>query len=234
MKKNLIIIIPARKGSSEIKNKNIKKVNGKHLIYYTCMLANNIKNKNFEIIGNTDCKNIAKIFNLYKINTPFLRPKKISNKYSLDISYINYTLNFFSKKSVWFKYGLILRPTSPLRSVKEFKKIFNKFKNNKKASSLRTVCLSDRTPFKMWKIKNDKLFPILKQTKKEMYNMPRQLLDKIYFQDGAYEFFKIDYKEKINSISGNYITYYKRNIKNLIDIDSKSDLVSFAKKLKTN
>ena len=84
----------------------------------------------------------------------------------------------------------------------------------------------------MWKIQNDRLFPILKQKKKEMYNMPRQLLDKIYFQDGAYEFFKIDFKEKINSISGDHITFYKRDSKNLYDIDSKSDLVSFAKRIR--
>ena len=36
--KEIICIIPARKGSKGIKNKNIKKINGKELIQYSIML----------------------------------------------------------------------------------------------------------------------------------------------------------------------------------------------------
>lgn len=38
IKKELLIIIPARSGSTELKNKNIVKINNKPLIFYTCLL----------------------------------------------------------------------------------------------------------------------------------------------------------------------------------------------------
>ena len=43
IKKNLIIIIPARSGSEGIKNKNFKKLNGKPLVSYSFEIAKKIK-----------------------------------------------------------------------------------------------------------------------------------------------------------------------------------------------
>ena len=224
-KKELLIIIPARSGSTELKNKNIVKIKNKPLIFYTCIFANKIKNKNYEVIGSTDSKKISRIFNKYKIKTPFLRPKIISKKYSLDISYVNHAINFFYNRNIKFKFGLILRVTSPIRKISEFTKSFNIIKKNKNASSLKSIVLAPQTPYKMWLINKKKLKPLLFQKKKEMYNMPRQLLPKIYFQDGAFDYFKINYKKKINSISGNSIFFYKRNNKHLLDIDVRNDLL---------
>ena len=42
-KPEVIALIPARGGSKGIKNKNIKLLNGKPLIYYTIMAAKKIK-----------------------------------------------------------------------------------------------------------------------------------------------------------------------------------------------
>ena len=230
-KKELLIIIPARSGSTELKNKNIVKIKNKPLIFYTCIFANKIKNKNYEIIGSTNSKKISKIFNQYKVKTPFLRPNAISKKYSLDISYVNHAINFFYKKNICFKFGLILRPTSPLREVLEFKKSFNMIKKNKNASSLKSIVLTSQTPYKMWLIKKNRLKPLFVRGKKEMYNMPRQLLPKVYFQDGGFDYFRINYKANINSVSGNYIIFFKRDNKHLLDIDTKKDLKKFRNKI---
>lgn len=101
IKKELLIIIPARSGSTELKNKNIVKINNKPLIFYTCLFANKIKNKDYEIIGSTNSKKISKIFNQYKIKTPFIRPNIISKKYSLDISYVKIMPSIFSIKKIF-------------------------------------------------------------------------------------------------------------------------------------
>ena len=151
--------------------------------------------------------------------------KIISKKYSLDISYVNHAINFFYNRNIKFKFGLILRVTSPIRKISEFTKSFDIIKKNKNASSLKSIVLAPQTPYKMWLINKKKLKPLLFQKKKEMYNMPRQLLPKIYFQDGAFDYFKINYKKKINSISGNSIFFYKRNNKHLLDIDVRNDLL---------
>lgn len=234
IKKELLIIIPARSGSTELKNKNIIKIKNKPLIFYTCLFANKIKNKDYEIIGSTNSKKISKIFNQYKIKTPYIRPNNISKKYSLDISYVNHAINFFYKKNIYFKFGLILRPTSPLRDISEFKKSFKMIKKNKNASSLKSIVLTSQTPYKMWLIKNNKLKPLLLGGKKEMYNMPRQLLPKVYFQDGGFDYFRINYKPNIKSVSGNHIIFFKRENKHLLDIDSKIDLKKFRNTINNN
>ena len=50
--------------------------------------------------------------------------------------------------------------------------------------------------------KNNIISPLLNSKIKEPYNSPRQELPKIYWQTGNFEFFRINYKEKIKSISG--------------------------------
>ena len=72
-----VAVIPARGGSKGIKNKNIKKINKKPLIFWTINFAKKLKNANFDLIVTSDCKKIQKICTNNKI--PFLkRPKYIS------------------------------------------------------------------------------------------------------------------------------------------------------------
>ena len=76
LKRNLIII-PARKGSKRIKNKNLIKILNKPLITWTINYAKKIKKKNYNIVVTSDCEKIKKICKKEKIF--FLnRPKKIS------------------------------------------------------------------------------------------------------------------------------------------------------------
>ena len=56
MKKNNLILIPARSGSTRVKNKNIKKIGGKPLIYYiirACVLS-----KKARVVVSTNSKKI--------------------------------------------------------------------------------------------------------------------------------------------------------------------------------
>ena len=59
--KKILAVIPARKNSKGIKNKNIVKINGRPLINYT---INSAKHSKYitDIIGSTDSKKIFQIF----------------------------------------------------------------------------------------------------------------------------------------------------------------------------
>ena len=73
----MLAIIPARKGSKKIKNKNRRLINRKPLISYTIEAA--LKSKYIsQLLVSSDDKAIIKIASQYNIDTPFLRPKKIS------------------------------------------------------------------------------------------------------------------------------------------------------------
>ena len=73
----MIAIIPAKEYSSRLKNKNLKLLNGKPLIYYTIKAA--LKSKYIKrVIVSTDSKKIAKISQKMGAEVPFIRPKKLT------------------------------------------------------------------------------------------------------------------------------------------------------------
>ena len=57
--KNLIII-PARRNSKRIKNKNLIKVLNKPLIFWTIKYAKKFNKKNYDIVVSSDCNKIKK------------------------------------------------------------------------------------------------------------------------------------------------------------------------------
>ncbi len=71
-----IAIIPARKGSKRIKNKNIKLFSKFPIIFWSILAAK--KTRLFDkIIVSTDDKAISKIAKKFGADVPFLRPKNI-------------------------------------------------------------------------------------------------------------------------------------------------------------
>ena len=215
--------MPARKNSSTIKDKNIKKINGKPLIFYSLRSSKQIKEKSSEIICSTDSLKIKKIAKTQGVEVPYIRPKKISGKYSRDIEFVNFTLKKFFQDGIIFKYGLILRPTSPKRSEEILLKAFKIFKS-KKYDSMRSIVESPYPVHKLWFLKKDLLQSVIKTNIYEHYNAPRQILRKTYAQSGNFEFFKINYKKKIRSISGKKIGYYITPKKFENDIDNLQDI----------
>lgn len=74
----IVAVIAARGGSESIPNKNIKKFCGKPLIAWTILAAKKSAHVN-RVIVSTDSPSIAKIARTYGAETPFLRPKELSN-----------------------------------------------------------------------------------------------------------------------------------------------------------
>ena len=73
-----IAIIPARKNSQRIKNKNIKIFNGKPIIFWSIKTA--LKSKLFkDIFVSTDSKKIAKYAIKYGVKVLYPRPSKLSD-----------------------------------------------------------------------------------------------------------------------------------------------------------
>ena len=99
MKNEILTIIPARSGSKGVKNKNIKLINGKPLIYWTIKEAK--KSKLSQIIVSTDSKKILRISKKFGADVPFLRPKKISKDNTEMTDVLKHALNFFYKKKIF-------------------------------------------------------------------------------------------------------------------------------------
>ena len=233
LKKQLLIIIPARSGSKTIKNKNTKKINGVPLIEYTFRFINKIKENSKEVYCSTDSSKIQNLAIKFGIVSKPMRPKKYSKDNSRDIDFVNHSLKVFLKKKIKFKYCLILRPTNPIRSKSNLNNSYKQFIKNKKADSLKSIFPTKKTPFKSW-LKSGKFIKPITKLKNfhESYNAPRQQLPRAFDQTGTYEYIRINYKKSINSISGKNITYYDIPENECFDVDNIKDIKNLEQYLK--
>jgi len=132
-----ICLIPARSGSKRIKNKNIKNFYGKPIIYYSIKTAK--KSKLFDkIIVSTDSKKISKISKMYGAETPFLRPKEISDDYATDYDVINHFIYYCKKNKIKINKLCYLYPTNPLINVQILKQCLREL-NKKNCQKVITI-----------------------------------------------------------------------------------------------
>tara|TARA_Y100000741_G_scaffold337589_1_gene297051 strand:- start:498 stop:1220 length:723 start_codon:yes stop_codon:yes gene_type:complete len=222
--KNLLIIalIPARSGSVGVKDKNIRKINGKPLIYYTIKSAK--KSKYIDrIIVSTDSEKYIKISKKYGAETPFLRPKKIARAKVLDYPVMEHALKslglFKSSSNVIL---VFLRPTMPLRSYKDIDSgIKFMLKNN--ADCIRSVRKSPYSPYWTLRINKKKLIPFMREVGKYQKGHRRQDLPETYICDGYIDAIKVNTLFKLKTFPPKNIFAFKSLTKEYVDIDTEED-----------
>tara|TARA_B100000963_G_C22468408_1_gene598961 strand:+ start:77 stop:730 length:654 start_codon:yes stop_codon:yes gene_type:complete len=129
--KNLVVVIPARKGSKRLKNKNTLILGSKNLVERTIIFAKKLV-KNNCIILSTDSNKILKIGKNLGILAPWKRPKHLSSDHSKTLDTVLHATNWYEKNIDNINSILLLQPTTPYRSLRFFKKIIKKFSNYKK------------------------------------------------------------------------------------------------------
>ncbi len=121
----IVCLIPARKGSKRLKNKNIFNFYGKPMISHSIEVAKDSKIFD-EIYVSTNCKKTANIAKKYGAKVPFIRPEKISNDKSTDIDVLKHFLEYNKKKNKKINFICYVYPTNPLLKVITIKNSFNK------------------------------------------------------------------------------------------------------------
>jgi CMP-N-acetylneuraminic acid synthetase len=111
----MLAIIPAKKKSQRLKNKNIKLFHKKPLIWYSIKEALKTK-KISHLVVSTDSNKIAKLSKKFGADVPFLRPKNFSEKNSTLLDVCRHALSYLeSKNKKKYSSVIALQPTSPLR-----------------------------------------------------------------------------------------------------------------------
>lgn len=112
--KKIVAVIPARKGSKGVPNKNIKELNGIPLVAHSIKQA---KDSIYidKVIVSTDSEEIYRIAKDYDVDISGLRPAKLSDDTAIIYDVIKYEI--LNHKLVENKFDLLvlLQPTSPLR-----------------------------------------------------------------------------------------------------------------------
>tara|TARA_Y100000768_G_C23972353_1_gene681212 strand:- start:1327 stop:1980 length:654 start_codon:yes stop_codon:yes gene_type:complete len=209
----VLSIIPARKGSKGVKNKNFLHV-GKHtLLEHSCIFSKKLTFIKKTIISSDSevAHLVAKKFDIFFSK----RPKKLATDKSLMIDLIKYEI----KKNIDFTHILILQPTCPFRQKKYFFDAHNQLKR-KKIDTAITVCKLKNHPSRMLVKKGNFFKPY-----NENFNFNnRQNLDDVFLRSGSMYFFEVKNIKKYNSIFGKKVFGYEVKNKYSINIDTKKDL----------
>lgn len=233
-KNNILCIIPARSGSKGIINKNIYNYNEQPLLSWSINQAKESK-YNLKIFVSTDSEIYQKIAIEYGAECPVLRPSDISQDLSIDYDFILHTLQWLKDNENYLPSLIVqLRPTYPNRKIKVIDECIELFLNNiDKYDSLRSVIPIDKSPYKMYNIKEDVLVPLFTEVNdiKEPYNQPRQILPKCYLHNGYIDIIKTETIYKYNDVTGNCIYPYVMNPNECYDIDTIEDLINSSKKI---
>lgn len=224
---NILTVIPARSGSKSLKDKNIKMLNGKPLMYYS---INYSLKSNFvtDTLVSTDSKKYSNIAVSLGAQCPFLRPKSISGDLIQDFDVVSNSLKEMENlKGITYDFVILLRPTSPLRPNGLIEKGINLLINDIEATSVRAMTKCSQHPYRNWKLEKDGSVKSFFSTY-EPYNLPRQLLPESFFQTGDIEIIR---RSTIleGSVSGKKVLPILIDSESYVDIDSLND---FEKALK--
>ena len=124
-----LVIIPARRNSIRLKNKNLLKIQNKTLVEHSINFAK--KNIQFcNILVSTDSKKIIEISIKKKVLCPWIRPKKFSTSKSSTESVISHALKWYEKNVSIVDFIILLQPTTPFRTKKTFNRCLESVKKN--------------------------------------------------------------------------------------------------------
>jgi len=109
-------LIPARKGSKGLLNKNLKLLKGKPLIQYTLESAKS-SNRLDSIHVTTDSEEIMALANQYGIESPYTRPAELASDTASMVDTVLYHLSWFlENRDTEIQNIVLLQPTNPIRS----------------------------------------------------------------------------------------------------------------------
>tara|TARA_Y100000816_G_scaffold279603_1_gene252070 strand:- start:20 stop:694 length:675 start_codon:yes stop_codon:yes gene_type:complete len=211
---DFIFIVPARKGSKGIKDKNIIKIKNKYLVEHSFKILGRIPKKRKYVIS--DSNKIKKIAKKYEINTNYFRSKKLSRDHTTLIENLCH-FDKFIDQNLKFKHYVILQPTSPLRCYKDLLNSIKKYLKDK-SESLFSVSLSLEHP-------NDSIF--LRNNKIQFFHKKqstlRQNYKKSYFINGAIYIFNRKLLKYKKIISRKKHSIFEMPKKRSIDLDDYQD-----------
>ena len=220
--KNNIAIIPARRGSKRLKNKNFLKYKNKHIIEHTIISA--IKSKIFnKIILSTDSNLGKKIAKKYKIDLHW-RPGKLSDS-SAKINDLCLEIIDKLKISQLKNSNIaVLYATAPERNNKDIIKLYSLFKR-KNANFGIGMTKFNFSPLQALKIEKEILKPLFKN----LISQKKSSESKFYAGNGSMYLAKTKAFMKYKNFYGPKLIGYEMPLHKSIDIDSFEDYLNLKK-----
>ncbi|MDC0944030.1 acylneuraminate cytidylyltransferase family protein [Candidatus Pelagibacter sp.] len=219
-----LIFIPARSGSKRIKNKNVKKINGKPLIYWTIKYAKKYVKNSEDIVVSSDSNYIHKISIKEKVKF-FKRPKNISGDKAEVYFAVVHALKRI-KDSKKYKYIALLQPTSPIRPKNM---ILNGIKTLKKNKYFQNLIHLEKTYYKVGSLsKKNEWEPLYE------YTIRGQDINNQFRPSGClFLYLRKDFENYKKFIKRKNYGYIQKEKIETVNIDNEEDFVKLRFLLKT-
>lgn len=221
---NLLMIVPARKGSKRLPHKNRKKIEGVSLTERSINHAFEIGqelNRKFNVVLTTDDKELLKEIqprpNLVKEE----RPTNLARDNTRMIDVIR---DLYERHGNTDSVTVLLQPTTPFRDTKRIAKYIRSViqRDNSKEFTIVATREAKDKPAHIYESKRGLLSPLIAELAGRSMNS--QELPKYYVLSGALYVFWKDYFLEKNKIMGDKIYNYKTRGIYAIDIDTEEDL----------
>ncbi len=192
----LLITICARGGSKGIPKKNIKLLNGKHLIGYSIEHAQNFKNwieKELQIETtielSTDSDEFIEVAKIYNLTTTYKRPEELASDNAGKLDAIKDLLLFSeSDRQTNYDYILDLDVSAPLRTMDDLIEAWNIFLSNTSALNIFSVNKAHKNPYFNMVEQNDKGF--FELSKRAGTILSRQTAPPVFEMNASFYFYK--------------------------------------------
>ena len=213
-----LAIIPARSGSKGLKDKNIKLLKGKPLIWYSIQAARDSVCFD-EIMVSTDSQYYANVAIDCGASVPFLRSVETSSDTAGSWDVVQEVLFKYKEKGLEFDSICLLQPTSPLRKSEDIIKAYRQLKTYN-CDSITSVCEVDHSPLWCMTLPEDNS---LEDFRKKLKDTPRQGLPQHYRINGAIYIRLIEYVDGMISIKSDDERAYIMDKTRSVDIDTQED-----------
>ena len=213
--KKILAIIPARKESEELKNKNLKRFKGKPLVLWTLEAAKKSKYID-KVIVSSNSKKILKISEKYKNFILSKRPENLSTNNAEIKDVVAYEVKKFKNYDI----VVLLQPTSPLRTSKHIdQSLLSMIKVNKKSCvSFVSIKYNPQNFYTIKKNRNIKPF-----SNRKTVTTNRNKYKKFFYPSGdVYISYVNRFLDKKNFIDNDTLPFIM-NHKNSSDIDNYFD-----------
>lgn len=216
-----IAVIPARSGSKGLKDKNIRKLNGKPLLAYSIEAAQ--QSRKFDTIHvSTDSEHYAEIAREYGADVPFLRSAELASDTSSTWDAMRFVLKRYKELGKEFDTITVLQPTSPLRTAEDINGAFRLFEE-KQANMISSVCEMEHSP--LWSNTLPEDLSMKDFEDERVAFLPRQSLPVYYRENGAIYVMKTSHLFSGKNIYKDGCYAYIMNAEHSVDIDRKMDFL---------
>ncbi|MFC1843862.1 cytidylyltransferase domain-containing protein [Thermodesulfobacteriota bacterium] len=220
IRKQTLIIIPAKDKSTRLPHKNILDFHGKPLIAYAIEKALSICDVN-DICISTESEQVTKVAMDSGAKVPFIRPKELSVDPATISDVCKHSIEHYMANGIHYENVIVLLPTSPLVTVTDILKGYEMFQTLD--GTVMSVTEFPVPPYNARCFVKQSLrlvpcFPDSPYKSTKSTECP-----KTYHSNGAFVIFSTEKFLESGSIYGNDIYGYIMPQEQSIDIDTKYD-----------